>query len=77
MQELQVWWLLHVQKVHVEPEILAGIGDVLRLRDGANVPRFALEGVLERYDAVCDLDDGLGRLWDVLEEEQAVGVEPL
>ena len=61
----------------MEAEILAGVGDVLRLRDGADIPGFAIEGIFERADAVRDTDDGFGRLGDVLEEEQAVGVQLL
>ena len=61
----------------MEAEILAGVGDVLRLRNRSDVPGFAVEGIFERADAVRDADDGLGRLGDIFEEEQAVGVELL
>lgn len=59
----------------MEAQVLVGVGDVLRVRHAAHVPRSAVERVLQRPDARPDLLDGGFLAGHVVEENQAVQTE--
>lgn len=55
VQQLEVGWVRGVEEVHVQTKELRGVGNVLGLGLGADVPGAAVEGVLECTYAGCNV----------------------
>jgi hypothetical protein len=45
MEELESWRLGHVEEIHVEAQVTAGVCNIFGIWDGTHVPSLTVKGV--------------------------------